>query len=44
MKKVLFFIRDLGHGGAEKVLVNLVNHMDRDKFDITVMTNATTVA
>lgn len=38
MKKVLFLIRDLGHGGAEKVLVNLVNHMDRDKFDITVMT------
>ena len=25
-------------GGAEKVLVNLVNHMDRSKFDITVMT------
>lgn len=38
MKKVLFLIRDLGHGGAEKVLVNLVNHMDRGKFDITVMT------
>lgn len=38
MKKVLFLIRDLGHGGAEKVLVNLVNHMDRNKFDITVMT------
>lgn len=38
MKKLLFLIRDLGHGGAEKVLVNLVNHMDRDKFDITVMT------
>lgn len=38
MNKVLFLIRDLGHGGAEKVLVNLVNHMDRDKFDITVMT------
>ena len=38
MKKVLFLIRDLGHGGAEKVLINLVNHMDRDKFDITVMT------
>ena len=37
-KKVLFLIRDLGHGGAEKVLVNLVNHMDRAKFDITVMT------
>lgn len=38
MKKILFLIHDLGHGGAEKVLVNLVNHMDREKFDITVMT------
>lgn len=38
MIKVLFLIRDLGHGGAEKVLVNLVNHMDKEKFDITVMT------
>ena len=38
MKKVLFLIHDLGHGGAEKVLVNLVNHMNREKFDITVMT------
>lgn len=38
MIKVLFLIRDLGHGGAEKVLVNLVNNMDNEKFDITVMT------
>ena len=38
MKKVLFFIHDLGPGGAEKVLVNLVNHMDPTQFDITVMT------
>ncbi len=38
MKKILFLIRDLGHGGAEKVLVNLVNHLDKTKFDITVMT------
>lgn len=30
-------IHDLGHGGAEKVLVNLVNNMDPTKFDITVM-------
>ena len=37
MKKVLFLIHDLGQGGAEKVLVNLVNNMDRAKFDITVM-------
>lgn len=35
--KVLFLIHDLGHGGAEKVLVNLVNHLDRSKFDITVL-------
>ena len=38
MIKVLFLIHDLGQGGAEKVLVNLVNHMDVSKFDITVMT------
>lgn len=28
----------MGQGGAEKVLVNLVNNMDTSKFDITVMT------
>ena len=37
MKKILFLIHDLGHGGAEKVLVNLVNNMDRKKSDITVI-------
>ena len=36
MIKVLFLIHDLGQGGAEKVLVNLVNNMDRSKFDISV--------
>ena len=36
MIKILFLIHDLGQGGAEKVLVNLVNHMDRSKFDISV--------
>lgn len=38
MKKILFFIPTLGHGGAERVLVNLVNHMDQTQFDITVQT------
>ena len=38
MKKVLFFIPNLAQGGAEKVLVNLVNNMDTEKFDITVQT------
>ena len=36
MIKILFLIHDLGRGGAEKVLVNLVNHMDRKKFEISV--------
>ncbi len=36
MIKVLFLIHDLGQGGAEKVLVNLVNNMDPEKFDISV--------
>lgn len=36
MKKVLFMIHDLMGGGAEKVLVNLVNNMDYTQFDITV--------
>ena len=35
-KKILFLIHDLGHGGAEKVLVNLVNNMDPKQFDIHV--------
>lgn len=36
-KKILFLIHDLGQGGAEKVLVNLVNHMDQRKFDISLI-------
>lgn len=35
--KVLFLIHDLGHGGAEKVLVNLVNNMDQEKFEISLL-------
>lgn len=35
--KVLFVIHDLSVGGAEKVLINLVNNMDYSKFDITVL-------
>lgn len=38
MIKVLFFIEKLTFGGAEKVLCNLVNHMDQTRFDITVQT------
>ncbi len=35
--KILFLIHDLGNGGAEKVLINLVNHIDKARFDITVV-------
>lgn len=38
MIKILFFIPGLSEGGAEKVLLNLVNNMDQSKFDITVQT------
>lgn len=38
MKKLLFFIPNLMHGGAEKVLVNLVNNLDTSKYDVTVQT------
>lgn len=36
MKKLLFLIHDLGGGGAERVLVDLVNCLDATRFDITV--------
>ena len=38
MKKILFLIDSLTGGGAEKVLVNLVNNMDTTEYDITVET------
>ena len=36
--KILFIINTLGGGGAERVLVNLVNNMNYQKYDITVET------
>lgn len=38
MKKILFLIPNLAHGGAERVLVNLANNLDRTKYDVTVQT------
>lgn len=37
-KKILFLIPNLVHGGAEKVLVNLVNNLSQEKYDVTVQT------
>lgn len=36
--RLLFLIPNLMHGGAEKVLVNLVNNLDKERYDITVQT------
>lgn len=38
MIRILFLMPNLGGGGAEKVLVNLVNNMNKCKFDVTVKT------
>lgn len=38
MKKILFLITNLAHGGAERVLVNLANNLDKTKYKVTVMT------
>lgn len=38
MKKVLIFIESLDGGGAEAILRNIVSFIDKEKFDITVVT------
>lgn len=38
MKSVLFLIPSLGGGGAERVLVNLVNNLDKTKYKVSVQT------
>ena len=38
MKKILFLIPNLAHGGAERVLVNLVNNMNPEQYNVTVQT------
>lgn len=35
-KKILFLIDSLGAGGAEKVLLDLVESIDKEKFDVTL--------
>lgn len=37
-KKILIVNNLLGYYGAENVLINMVNHMDLQKYDITVLT------
>ncbi len=37
MKRILFVIHDMEEGGAQRVLLNLVNNLDPIKFDISVV-------
>ena len=37
MKKVLFVVHTLQMGGAEKVLLNLLKNLNKEKYDITVL-------
>lgn len=36
--KILFLINNFGVGGAERVFLNQINHLDREKFEITLAT------
>ena len=36
MKRILFFIESLSVGGAEKVLVTLLKHLDYSQYDVTL--------
>lgn len=38
MIRILFLINSLGGGGAEKVLVNLVNNLDKTKYEVSLQT------
>ena len=38
MKRILFFIESLSGGGAEKVLVTILRHLDYSKYDVTLLT------
>lgn len=38
MKKVAFIIPNLGYGGSERVILNIIEHLDKDKFQIILIT------
>lgn len=37
MKKIMFMIESMIVGGAEKALINIVNNLDKNKYDVTVI-------
>lgn len=36
-RKIAFYIESMAVGGAEKVLIDLVNNLDKEKFDVTLI-------
>ncbi len=36
-KKILFFLQTLNGGGAERVTVNIIKGLDRDKFEVILL-------
>lgn len=42
-RKVMFLIYSLCGGGAERVLVETVNRLPKDRYDVTLMTLSTTI-
>ena len=38
LKKVMFLIYSLGSGGAERVLLDTVNHLNQEKYELTLQT------
>jgi len=38
-KKIMFEIGSLSGGGAERVMVNLINHLDKKRYDILLLTH-----
>ena len=37
MKKILFVTNSLGLGGSEKAMTEMINRMDIEKYDITIL-------
>lgn len=36
-KKIMFFLYSLAGGGAERTVINIINNLDKDKFDILLV-------
>ncbi|WP_010200269.1 hypothetical protein [Bacillus sp. m3-13] len=36
-KRILFFLFSLGGGGAERTVINIINNLDKERFDIVLV-------